>query len=75
MLEGLEPPKQKYTCKVETLSSELEKKDVEILLAAIADSRKWSAKGLQTALKARGVIIADTVITKHRQKLCRCYQD
>ena len=74
MLEGLEPPKQKYSCKVQTLTDELDKKDVQILLDAIADSRKWSAKGLQTALKARGVVIADTVITKHRQKLCRCYQ-
>ena len=73
MLEGLEPEKQKFTCKVKTLSEDLEKKDAEIFLAAIADSRKWSAKGLQKALKARGVVLADTVITKHRQKLCRCY--
>lgn len=75
MLEGLEPVKQKFSCKVKTLSEELEKKDAEILMAAIADFRKWSAKGLQTALKARGVVLADTVITRHRQKLCRCFQD
>lgn len=75
MLEGLEPKKHSFTCKVKTISEELEKKDLEIFLAAINDSRKWSAKGLQRALKERGLVIADTVIARHRQKLCRCYQD
>lgn len=75
MLEGLEPQKQNFTCKVNTISQGLEKKDLEIFLAAINDSRKWSAKGLQRALKERGIVLADTVISRHRQKLCRCYQD
>ena len=75
MLEGLEPPKQKFTCKVSILLSDLDKKDAEILEAAIGDARKWPAKSLQKALKERGVSLADTVISKHRTKLCRCYKD
>jgi uncharacterized protein (DUF2141 family) len=75
MLEGLEPPKQKFTCKVSILLSDLDKKDGEILQAAIDDARKWPAKSLQKALKERGVSLADTVISKHRTKLCRCYKD
>jgi hypothetical protein len=75
MLEGLEPAKPTFTCKVATLYSELDKKDAEILKAAIADVRKWPAKSLQKALKERGVSLADTVISKHRTQLCRCYKD
>ncbi len=75
MLEGLEPPKPKFTCKVALLANDLDKKDAEIFQAAIADVRKWPAKSLQKALKERGVSLADTVISRHRTKLCRCYKD
>lgn len=75
MLEGLEPPKPKFTCKIELLLTDLEKKDAEILQAAIDDVRKWPAKSLQKALKERGLSLADTVISRHRAKICRCYKD
>lgn len=54
---------------------ELDKKDGEILKAAIADVRKWPAKSLQKALKERGISLADNVISKHRSQICRCYKD
>jgi hypothetical protein len=75
MLEGLEPTTNRaYYCKVDELSKELEPKDYEILTNAIADRSKWSAKGLQNALRARGVSLADTTITKHRNQLCNCFR-
>ena len=75
MLEGLEPAKQHWTCRVATLLQELDKKDGDILKAAIADVRKWPAKSLQRALKERGISLADNVISKHRSQICRCYKD
>jgi hypothetical protein len=75
MLEGLEPAKPQFTCKVAVLYQELDKKDAEILKSAIADVRKWPAKSLQRALKERGLSLADTVIAKHRSQICRCYKD
>lgn len=75
MLEGLEPVKNRvYYCKVDLLKDELEPNDYQILLDAIADDKKWSAKGLQTALKMRGVTLADTTIAKHRNQTCNCYK-
>lgn len=76
MLEGLEPiTNRTFYCKIDLLRKELEPKDYEILLAAINDTNKWSAKGLQTALRSRGVVLADTTITKHRNQLCNCFRD
>jgi hypothetical protein len=76
MLEGLEPTKNRvYYCKVDLLKKELDTKDYQILIDAIADADKWSAKGLQTALRTRGVILADTTITKHRNQVCNCFRD
>lgn len=73
MLEGLEPIKSRtYYCKVDLLKNRLDPADYAILLDAIADTNKWSAKGLSTALKSRGVILADTTITKHRNNICHC---
>ena len=73
MLEGLEPPKRNYTCRIKVLSDQLDKKDSTIFLEAVNSPDKWPAKTLQNALKERGIILADTVITKHRQQLCRCF--
>ena len=75
MLEGLEPVQNRvYYCKVDLLKKELEEKDYKILLEAIADADKWSAKGLQTALRVRGLVLADTTIAKHRNHTCNCYK-
>ena len=75
MLEGLEPAKQLFTCKVATVRDSLDESDQEILLEAIIDERKWPAKSLSNALKARGISLADTVISKHRKRVCRCYAE
>lgn len=75
MLEGLEPIKNRvFYCKVDLLKKDLEPKDYQILLEAIADTDKWSAKGLQTALRMRGVTLADTTIAKHRNQTCNCFK-
>ena len=75
MLEGLEPNKNRaYYCKVDLLKNELEPKDYQILIDAIADAERWTSKGLQTALRGRGLILADTTITKHRTQVCNCYR-
>lgn len=75
MLEGLEPGRQRFTCKVAVILEQLDKKDQEILMSAISDTRKWGAKTLQKALATRGIALADTTITKHRLQACRCYQE
>lgn len=75
MLEGLEPGKQRFTCKVALIMEQLDKKDQEILKSAIDDTRKWGAKTLQKALATRGIALADTTISRHRVGACRCYQE
>jgi hypothetical protein len=76
MLEGLQPPKRNFSCKVNTLKDELEDKDYKILLSAIdSDKAVWPAKTLSNELSKRGVHLVDTTITKHRLKQCWCYRD
>jgi hypothetical protein len=75
VLEGLEPQKQNFTCKVAIVRDSLDESDQEILLAAIIDERKWGAKTLSNALKGRGISLADTVISRHRKRACRCYAE
>lgn len=76
MLEGLKPPPNKaYYCRVSQVLAELDQADQEILDQAIADYRSWPAKTLQKALRERGLTLADTTITKHRNQLCACAKD
>lgn len=75
MLEGLTPPKSKSEyCKIDQMKNELSEKDYKILTEAIANSEAWGAKTLSNALRARGVSVADTTITKHRKKICACFR-
>jgi|DEB0MinimDraft_10_1074344.scaffolds.fasta_scaffold588878_1 hypothetical protein len=75
MLEGLEPPKNKAVfCKVNDVMNELEEADVQILQAALADTDRWKHKTLSNALRAKGVSLADTTISKHRLRVCACYR-
>lgn len=75
MLEGLEPPKNKAVfCKVNDVMNELEEADVEILQAALADTDRWKHKTLSNALRAKGISLADTTISKHRLRVCACYR-
>ena len=75
MLEGLEPAKSKSEyCKVQQTLETLDDKDTKILTDALADKDRWSDKGLSTALRQRGLSIADTTIAKHRKKACACFR-
>jgi hypothetical protein len=73
MLEGLEPTKN-YRCKVRDTAAGLEAKDAKIFLDAIADTTKWSDKGLSVALSDRGVKISNEAIGRHRRQACACHR-
>jgi len=75
MLEGLEPAQNKSVyCKIQQTLDTLDDKDTKILTDALADKDRWSDKGLSTALRQRGLSIADTTIAKHRKKACACFR-
>ena len=76
MLEGLQPEANRhYRCKINDLRETLDPKDYDILLAALRDTETWTANGLMKALRSRGLTLTDGVITKHRNKQCRCFRD
>ena len=72
LLDDLTPPVKRYPCKVRTILESLDGKDKDILLNALGDREAWSAIGLGNALSQRGLPIADTSITRHRDGLCSC---
>lgn len=73
MLEGLKPPPNRaYFCRVAQALTDLSEADREILSTALQDKQSWPAKTLSNALRERGLVLADTTITKHRQQLCQC---
>lgn len=71
MLEGLEPPRDESLCKVARKAAELSQEDFEILQTSLDDPR-WAASALANALTARGFVIGDGAIRKHRAKTCCC---
>jgi len=76
MLEGLKPPQNKAVyCKIADIAETLEPKDKDIFLSAVDDATNWSANGLSTQLRHRGLSVADTTIAKHRSKACACFRD
>ena len=72
MLEGLEPPKKSYYCKVGSVLAGLDVEDTQIFLKALADETTWPAWTLSQALKAKGVPLGDSPIRNHRRGSCRC---
>lgn len=75
MLEGLEPAQSKSVyCKIKQTLETLDAKDQKILTDALADKERWSDKGLSTALRQRGLSIADTTLSKHRKQICACFR-
>ena len=75
MLEGLTPPKNRAVyCRINQLLDDMTSEDQKILTDALADTIAWSANALSTALRQRGVSVADTTIAKHRNKACACYR-
>lgn len=75
MLEGLTPAQNRSVyCKIDMIKSTLEPEDQKILETSVNDYETWSSKGLSKALRERGISVADTTITKHRERLCACYR-
>lgn len=76
MLDGLKPPRTKAIyCKIDQIGESLDDKDRAIFFQAIDDHDAWGARTLSTELRKRGVSVADTTITRHRQRGCACYRD
>jgi len=71
LLDNLEPPKKVWPCRVRTLYSEFDKTDADIFDNAVSDPN-WKAETLSKALATRGITIAGSAITRHRQKECSC---
>jgi uroporphyrinogen-III synthase len=71
LLENFQPPKQIQPCKIRQILDTLEKKDQEILLAALSNP-EWASKALARELTARGIKISETPIYRHRRKECPC---
>lgn len=75
MLEGMTPPKIKSVyCKIDQIAETLNEEDRAIFFEAIDDRDKWGARTLSNELRRRGVSVADTTITKHRDGGCACYR-
>ena len=75
MLEGIRPPENKAVyCKVSKLKDEISPEDYQILMEAIANHQLWPAKTLAKTLRERGLLLADTTISKHRNNQCACYR-
>lgn len=73
MLEGLAPKVKIWPCAVRSLLESLDKKDAEILSAAVMDPN-WSYQGLETALAERGLTLGAGNIKRHRAKGCSCWK-
>jgi hypothetical protein len=71
MLEDLQKPEKIWPCRVRTLYSEFDKKDQDIFDNAVQDLN-WPASTLSKALAVKGIIIAGSAITRHRQRECSC---
>ena len=72
MLDGLEPPKRVFNCRVRSVSETLDAKDKKILESAVASVDVWPAKTLSNALKQRGLLVSDSAIAQHRKGSCSC---
>ena len=72
MLEGLETPKPRYSCKIRQVKETLDSKDAEILENAV-NNPEWRISALEAALRDKGLQISDKPIKAHRDKVCSCY--
>jgi hypothetical protein len=71
MLEDLKLKPRNSSCAVRTIINKLEKKDQEILQAALANP-DWGSSTLARELKARGLSISEHPIYRHRKGECSC---
>jgi hypothetical protein len=72
MLDGLQPPKRVFNCRVRSVLVTLDAKDKKILESAIASADLWPARTLSNALKQRGMVLSDGAIAQHRKGSCSC---
>lgn len=72
ILKDLTPPARLHSCKVRTLMATMSKEDAQVLLDAVNNNNIWPARTLQNALEARGVILSDLTIGRHRRGTCSC---
>lgn len=72
MLENLQPEAKVFPCAVRTMWEGLKPSDQVIFVNALNDLDAWSTKGLERALKTRGLSITETPIRKHRMRRCSC---
>lgn len=76
MLEGLTPPKNRAVyCRIADLADSMTDADKNIFINAVDNKELWSANSLSTALRQRGISVADTTIAKHRNRVCACFRD
>jgi hypothetical protein len=73
MLEGLTPPKRERLCLVGEQSANLDAADLKVLNDALVDPR-WSTNALAKALNARGFKVGNTLLGRHREKVCSCFK-
>jgi hypothetical protein len=73
LLDDLKPEPRSYPCKVRTICETLDMDDAVILNSAVMDT-KWSILGLTTALGQKGILLAPSVVKKHRDKACSCWK-
>jgi hypothetical protein len=72
MLEDLTPPERVFSCSVRKLYNSLDDADKAILYKALYNMDAWTHKGLERALRSRGLKISESSIRKHRIEQCSC---
>lgn len=66
------PPKRLTPCAVRNITETLDKADADILIAAV-NNPEWPIKTLSDALRGKGLMIGQTPIKAHRNKICSCF--
>jgi hypothetical protein len=71
MLEDLTNQPRVRPCRVNTIKGTLSAADQAKLEAAVTDPT-WPVSQLEKQLRAKGLEISDSSITRHREKRCAC---
>jgi len=71
MLEDLTNEPRVRPCRVNTIKATLNAADQAKLEAAVTDPA-WPISQLEKQLRAKGLDISDSSITRHREKRCAC---
>lgn len=73
LLDDLTPTPRLYPCKIKTICDTLDIEDA-IILNSAAMNPEWSVLGLTSALSKKGILLAPSVVKKHREKACSCWK-